>query len=89
MESHRCIGEVTRDSLFFYQILSHLPALISQREMKSRIGFQARPGQVLLIGYTRKKYYLSKLKGYQVLERMKNFFPIVFSPWICIHESKC
>lgn len=45
-----------KNPLSFYQIFPHLPALISQRGMRFRIGFQARPyGQVLLIGYTVKK----------------------------------
>lgn len=48
--------KITKNPLPFYQIFSHLPALISQRGMRFRIGFQALPyGQVLLIGYTMEK----------------------------------
>lgn len=51
-----CIRKITKNPLSFYQIFSHLPALISQRRMRFRIRFQVRPyGQVLLIGYTVEK----------------------------------
>lgn len=50
------IRKITKNPLSFYRIFPHLPALISQRRMRFRIGFQALPyGQVLLIGYTVEK----------------------------------